>query len=205
MSIVVDLIILLIILLSVFLAYRKGLILLAVGIISFIVAIVVTVLVYRPISNLVINTTEIDEMIENSIYEQANDMLEQKNEETGIILEAAKNNMLPQTARTLAINIVTGGVFLVVFITIKIILMFVKELAKLVSKLPIIKQLDKAGGIIYGVVRGFLIVYVLLLAISVVGAIRPDNMVNKEVEKSYIGKMMYNNNVLNVFFDEIKS
>lgn len=203
MSIVIDLIIIAIILLSVFLAYKKGLISLAVGIISFIIAVVVTVILYKPVSNLVINVTGIDEMIENSIYEQANDMLKQENEEIGFIVDAAKNEVLPQTARTLAVNIVTGGVFLVLFISVKVILIFVKALADLVSKLPVIKQLDKTGGIIYGLLRGFLIVYVALLIISIAGTINPNSTVHNELEKSYIGKLMYDNNILNIFFDKI--
>lgn len=203
MSIVVDLIIIGVILLSVFLAYRKGLILLAVGLVSFLIAIVVTVILYRPVANLVINGTGIDEMIENSIYEQANDMLKQDNEAVGMIVDAAKNEMLPQTARTLAVNIVTGGVFLVLFIAVKVALIFVKALAKLVAKLPVIKQLDKTGGILYGLLRGFLIVYVTLLIISIAGTINPNNSVHKELEKSYLGKIMYENNILNVFFDKI--
>lgn len=203
MSIVVDLIIVAVILLSVFLAYRKGLILLAVGLVSFVIAVIATVILYKPISNFVINVTGIDEMIENSIYEQANDMLKQDSKEVGIIVDAAKNEMLPQTARTLAVNIVTGGVFLVLFLTIKIALIFVKALAKLVAKLPIIKQLDKTGGIIYGLLRGFLIVYVVLFTISIAGKINPNSNVHKELEKSYLGKVMYENNILNVFFDKI--
>ena len=203
MSIVVDLIIIGIILLSVFLAYRKGLILLAVGLVSFLIAIVVTVVLYRPIANLVINVTGIDEAIENSIYEQANDMLKQDNEQVGMIVDAAKNEMLPQTARTLAVNIVTGGVFLVLFVAVKVALIFVKALAKLVAKLPIIKQLDKTGGIIYGLLRGFLIVYVALFIISIAGNINPNNSVHKEVENSALVKVMYENNILNVFFDKI--
>lgn len=203
MSIVVDLIIVAVILLSVFLAYRKGLILLAVGLVSFVIAVIATVILYKPISNFVINVTGIDEMIENSIYEQANDMLKQDSKEGGVIVDAAKNEMLPQTARTLAVNIVTGGVFLVLFLTIKIALIFVKALAKLVAKLPIIKQLDKTGGIIYGLLRGFLIVYVVLFTISIAGKINPNSNVHKELEKSYLGKVMYENNILNVFFDKI--
>ena len=203
MSIFVDLIIIAVILLSVFLAYRKGLILLAVGLVSFLIAIVVTVVLYRPIANLVINVTGIDEAIENSIYEQANDMLKQDNEQVGMIVDAAKNEMLPQTARTLAVNIVTGGVFLVLFVAVKVALIFVKSLAKLVAKLPIIKQLDKTGGIIYGLLRGFLIVYVALFMISIAGNINPNNSVHKEVENSSLGKVMYENNILNVFFDKI--
>ena len=203
MSIAVDLIIIGIIALSVFLAYRKGLISLALGLVSFIIAIVITVILYKPVANLVINITGIDETIENSIYEQANDMMKQDNEEVQFLVDAAKDEYLPQTARTLSVNIVTGGVFLVLFLVAKIALRFVSALANLIAKLPIIKQVNKLGGAIYGLLRGFLVVYVALLIISVVGTINPNSTVHKEIEKSYLGKVMYENNVLNVFFEKV--
>ncbi len=203
MSIAVDLIIIGIIALSVFLAYRKGLISLALGLVSFIIAIVITVILYKPVANLVINITGIDETIENSIYEQANDMMKQDNEEVQFLVDAAKDEYLPQTARTLSVNIVTGGVFLVLFLVAKIALRFVSALANLIAKLPIIKQVNKLGGVIYGLLRGFLVVYVALLIISVVGTINPNSTVHKEIEKSYLGKVMYENNVLNVFFEKV--
>lgn len=203
MNILVDLIIIGIVILSVFLAYRKGLISLALGLVSFIIAILITTILYKPVSNLVINVTAIDETIENTIYEKANDAMKQEDETSQFIVDAAKEELLPQTARTIAVNIVTGGVFLVLFLATKIALRFVSALASLVAKLPIIKQVNKLGGVIYGLLRGFLIVYVALLIISVVGTINPNSTVHKELEKSYLGKTMYENNILNVFFEKI--
>lgn len=203
MSIVVDLIIVAIILLSVFLAYRKGLVSLAIGLVSFVIAIVVTIILYKPVSNIVINVTGIDEMIENTIYEKANDMMEQEDETSQMIMDTAKNNLLPEAARTIAVNIVTGGVILILFIVVKIALRFVTALANLIAKLPIINQVNRLGGIIYGLLRGFLIVYVTLLVISVVGQINPDNAIHKEIESSYIGKTMYENNILNILFEKV--
>ena len=203
MSIVVDLIIVAIIILSVFLAYRKGLVSLAIGLVSFVIAIVVTLILYKPVSNIVINVTGIDEMIENTIYEKANELMEQEDETSQMIMDTAKNGLLPETARALAINIVTGGVILILFVLVKIALRFVTALANLIAKLPIINQVNKLGGIIYGLLRGFLIVYVALLVISVVGQINPDNAIHKEVENSYIGKTMYENNILNILFEKV--
>ena len=203
MGIIVDLIIIAIIVLSTFLAYRKGLIKLAIGLCSFVIAIVVTFILYQPISNLVINTTKIDETIENAIYEKANEMMQEnktENELTNQIIETTKNQMLPETARNLAINIVTGGVLIVLFLAIKIGLMFVSILSDAISKLPIINQLNKTGGMIYGILRGILLIYVILLILTISGQITPSNTINQGVDESFLGKAMYQNNILNVFF-----
>ena len=203
MGMVVDLIIIGIVLLSTFLAYRKGMVKLAIGLCAFVISIVVTFVLYQPIANLVINVTSIDEAIEDAIYEKANDMLKGDAEEDAItsqIVEDAKNEMLPETARALAINIVKGGVMVVLFVVIRIALIFVTVLADAIAKLPIINQINKTTGMIYGVIRGILVVYVVLLILAIPGKMNPQNSLNTSVEQSILGKVMYENNVLNVFF-----
>lgn len=196
MGIIVDLIIIGIVLLSTFLAYKKGLVKLAIGLCAFVISIVITFVLYQPISNFIVNSTQIDETIENAIYEKANEVIQEDNG----LLETAKNGMLPEVARNLSINIVRGGTMVILFVAVQIALKFVTVLADAISKLPIIDQLNKTGGIIYGVLRGILIVYVLLLVLAIPGQINPNNIANESVDKSSLGKVMYQNNILNVFF-----
>ena len=203
MSIVVDLIIVAIVLLSTFLAYRKGLITLAIQLVAVVIAIVLTLLLYKPISNLIINVTGIDEAIQNAILEEANDIMTNGEENANQVVEAIQNNMLPETARNISINIIEGAVILILYILIRIILKFVTALANLVSKLPIVNQLNQLGGIIYGILRGVVIVYILLLLVNLSGEINPKNKVYVAVEESYIGEMMNENNILDILFTKV--
>ena len=203
MSIVVDLIIVAIVLLSTFLAYRKGLITLAIQLVAVVIAILLTLLLYKPVSNVIINLTGIDETIQNAILEEANDIMTNDGEGTNQVVETIQNNMLPETARTISINIIEGAVILILYIVIRIALKFVTALANLVAKLPILNQLNQLGGIIYGILRGLLIVYILLLLVNLSGEIEPQNQVYMAVEESYIGKMMNENNILDVLFTKV--
>lgn len=203
---VVDIIIIAIILLSTFLAYRKGLVKLAIGLVAFLIAIVVTVLLYKPVTNLVINVTTIDEGIQNFIYEKANDVMEKDTSDKdlkGQIVDNVKNNMLPETARNISVYIVTGGVFILLFVLVRVALIFVTALADAVTKLPILKQINKAGGIIYGILRGLLIVYVLLMVLNVFSQIYPNNKVTNDVEKSIVAKNLSEHNVFYLFVNKI--
>ncbi len=203
MSIVVDFIIVAIILLSTFLAYRKGLITLAIQLVAVIIAVVLTLLLYKPVSNVIINVTGIDETIQNAILEEANDIMTNGEEGANQVVDTIQNNMLPETARTISINIIEGAVILLLYIVIRIILKFVTALANLVSKLPVLNQLNQLGGIIYGILRGVLIVYILLLLVNLSGEIEPQNQVYTAVEESYIGKMMNENNILDILFTDM--
>ena len=205
MSIVVDLIIVAIILLSTFLAYRKGLITLSIQLVAVVISILATLILYKPISNLIINVTSIDETIQNAILEEANDIMSNDENGSNQIVESIQNNMLPETARTISINIIQGAVILILYVGIRIALRFVTALANLVAKLPILNQFNKLGGIIYGILRGLLIVYIALLLINLSGEIEPENQVYTLVEDSYLGKMMNENNVLDILFNNIEA
>ena len=203
MGIVVDIIIVAIIALSTFLAYMKGLITLAIQLVAVIIAVVLTLVLYKPVSNLIINVTGIDEMIQDAILEEANDIMTNGEENANQVVETIQNNMLPETARTISINIIQGAVILILYVVIRLILRFVTALANLVAKLPILHQFNKLGGIIYGILRGLLIVYILLLLVNVSGEIDPKNNVYTTVEESYIGKIMNENNVLSILFENV--
>ena len=75
MGIIIDLIIIGFVLLSVFLGYKKGLLELGIKLCAFIIAIVVTFILYRPISNLVINNTSIDENLQTTIENNINEFM----------------------------------------------------------------------------------------------------------------------------------
>ena len=178
MGVIVDLIIIAIVALSTYLAYKKGLVALAIKLCAVVISIVITLLLYKPVSNLIINTTSIDETIQNF----------------------AKDGVLDVKARELSIQIVNTGVIIILFLIIKFLLRFVTVIANKIAKLPIINQFNKAGGLIYGLLRGIIIVYIALLLIGFAGQINQNNKLHKSINESTLGKMMYENNVLNMLF-----
>ena len=208
---IADIIVIAILALSIFLGYRKGLVELGIKLVSVIIAIVLTLILYRPITNIIINTTSLDENLEQAILNEGQKIInpEEQKEETNqiqnpeqeIVSEVEnhiQNEMLPEAARELSINIIRACVMLILYIVIKIALKFVTALANLVAKLPILNQFNKLGGIIYGAIRGLLIIYVVLLLISFFGQVNPQNKIHTEIQNSFITKEMYNKNIINL-------
>ena len=196
---VVDIIIIAILALSIFLGYKKGLIELGIKAVAVIIAIVGTLILYRPITNIIVNTTSLDENIEQAIMEKSGSIVGDGTTENAIedgIVSEIQNQMLPNAAHELSLNIIRAGVMLILYIVIKIALKFVTALANLIAKLPILDQFNKLGGIVYGAIRGLLIIYVALLIIQFVSEVNPGNRVNGEIDKSFIGKEMYKRNVI---------
>ena len=203
MDIFIDIILIALIALSIFLGYKKGLASLAIKLCAFIIAILITFILYRPIANLIINTTSVDESIEDTIYNKVTEMIQkdETNELTSDLIESAKQGMLEQSARELAINVVYGGTIIILFIVVRIALIFVSALANLVAKLPIIKQANEVGGAIYGLLRAIVIIYAILLVINFIGELNPKNIATQTINESTIIKAMYENNIFNIFFE----
>ena len=67
MGIVIDGIIVIIVLASTFMGYKKGLIALGINLVASIITIVAVMILYRPVGAVIINKTQIDEGIESAI------------------------------------------------------------------------------------------------------------------------------------------
>lgn len=141
---VLDLVIILVILLFTFLGYKKGLVKTAIGILSFFIALIISIMLYKTVGNMIINNTEIDEKIETTMsskiltedYQEKYEMLPDSLVETG---KATVNDM----AESLAQKIIYFATFIILFIVLKIALLFAKFLAGIITKIPVIKQFDK--------------------------------------------------------------
>ena len=84
-----------------------------------------------------------------------------ENELTKDLIESAKNGMLPEVSKQLAYNIVYLGTMIVLFLVLRVCLMLVNTVANAIAKLPILDQINKLGGAVYGVIRGIIITYVV--------------------------------------------
>ena len=69
MGIILDIILIFIMALSIILGYKKGLVKVAVKLCAFLIAVIITLVFYKPVSNLIIENTQLDEKIEGVIIE----------------------------------------------------------------------------------------------------------------------------------------
>ena len=67
MAILMDVVIVAILLLNIIIGYKKGLVKAIVSIAAFLIAIIATLILYRPVSNFIINNTELDDKIREVI------------------------------------------------------------------------------------------------------------------------------------------
>ena len=204
MGIIIDVILVLFLLGSTYLGYKKGLVKVAVSLVAFIAAIIITVLLYRPIGDLIIKNTDWDENLQKSIQTNvdsatSSNKTEEEKNITDSMIEGAKNEILPVTSKTVATNIIYGGTMIGLFIVSRLLLLLVNLMADAITSLPIIKQFNEAGGIAYGILRGIIIVYAIVLLLNLIISFDPQGALNDIIQNTFLTKLLMNFNIFNLF------
>ena len=209
MFLVVDLIVIIVLGIYTSAGYKKGLTRSLLWIVSFLLALIIALVLCKPVSNIVVDKTQFDENIKTSIVEvfekeetdtqsdeKKSPLLDNIYKEIENATEEKKNEIIDNSATHLSKNIIKVCTFIVLFIVAKIAIRFVDSLARLISKLPLIKQADKIGGVIFGFLQGLLILFITFAIISLVSAIVNQYAVQEIINKSYLGSILFNNNII---------
>jgi len=224
MGIIVDLIIVLIIGLCIFGGYKKGLAKCLLKLVTTIIAIFIAIVLFRPFTNFVINNTIIDENIQLSLEKVMKNGIEERKDEndTNLVKEDSgvpkpiaeylnnnfkssvnqtKEDAVVSVARGAAILIVNIACFIGIYIIVKIILRILSILIDIVSKLPVIREFNEVGGLLYGLLQGVFIILLLMTAVAVFTPLTGAYEVANTINQSHVGSFFYNNNIiLNLIF-----
>ena len=250
-GIILDIVIICLLVLSIWLGYKKGLTKSLLKIFSFLIAIIISFILFSPISNFIINNTELVNNLQHAISsafkneeeenkknkEQVNkneNLDEQKNENNNSaeenvenkelqitkeqeensekefknifnkyiekkIIEAgneAKDYVIELASRQIAIAIVNICVFIILFIVVRIALIFIKVLADVITKIPGIKQCDELLGGIYGGMRACIIILAIFTILSIFIPIFQLDFLTDFLNQSIISKFLYENNII---------
>ena len=218
---IVDIVIILIVLFFVLIGKKRGFALSLLSTCSIILSIVISLFLYQPVETYLRENTELKEQISNAIIssmnnedksdqESTNENQQGESEGKGFFnslinnyvnlgkekAEETKNQVVQQTAENITENILKVLSFVIVYILVTLILLILKFALKIFTKLPVINQIDKIGGIILGFAEGVIIVYIIIAIISIVVPEKKDGNISQKIDESYIGRYVYNNNVI---------
>ena len=208
MGIFLDIVVVAILALNIILGYKKGLINVVFNIVAFLLAIVITLVLYKPVSNIIIQNTNIHENIKEMILKrsQGTEPKEENIESNDInkYIENSIKNMtneaktaarevVAENFATKAVQVITG---IVLFILTRAILILLRFVTQTIAKLPIIKQFNTLGGIIYGIIKGLIIIYVLLTIMYLIVSIKGNGNIALAIDSSCITKFLYDNNII---------
>lgn len=214
MGIILDIILIAIIALSIFLGYKKGLIKVAVKLFAFVIALIVTLVLYKPVSNLIIEKTEFDDNIKNVIIENGTKEIEDNNGEikedgfisymqnyVGDTMTEVQNDIVRDVAFVTSIKAIELISIIGLFIVTRVALILLTFISDIITKLPILKQFNKLGGTLYGILRGLLIAYFILAIAFLIVSATGNSTIITAIDGTMVTKFMYTNNILlNIIF-----
>ena len=209
-GIIFDVIIVAIIALNAYSCYRKGLVNLAVGLIAFVAALILAVILFKPVSNVIIDNTKFDENIESFIVDnfsaqtpdgeqvqvQYVSVWSYLEKYIGEAMGETQNQLVADTAKTLSVKVINLITFIGIFTIVRVALFALTFIADAITSLPILKQIDDVGGILYGLVKALIIVYVALAILFFVVGLTANETISTAIESSFVTKFFYNNNIL---------
>ena len=215
---IVDIIIILIFVSSIAIAYVRGLSSVIYQLASWIITIILIFVLSRPITNVIIDNTTLDETISEKIQINLEDNFGENLEEgtsiseedsnisnsvidliNGYISEANEKgteNIAKYVSDEISYIAVSAIVILGIFIFARVISLILKFVLDVIVSLPIFGTVNKVGGIAYGVIRAFLIIYIVLAIISLLSPTLANTGLISSIKSSHIGSIFYNDNII---------
>ena len=213
MGIILDIVLIAIIALNVFICYKKGLVKLAVGLIAVVAAIILALVFYKPVSNLIIENTELDENIEKAIINNFTSETQEGQEVRYVsvldylqkyvddAVKKTQTEIVTQTAGMMAVKIINVAVLIGIFLLVRVVLLLLTFISDIITSLPILKQFNDVGGVLYGAIKALLIIYIILTIVFFIMCYTSNSTIADAINSSYVTKFFYEHNLLlNILF-----
>lgn len=183
-----------------YIGYRSGFMRSFVKIASYIVSIIISFFMYPAISDLLVKTPLYEKLVEliNQKY-QLQPLIDVPTDTFGILQNYINQGVQTATAgiaeaiATLLINILA---FVIVLVLSKLVIRIVGKIFNIFTKLPVIKQFNRLGGMIMGGMSGVLVLYIACAVLFLFSPLDPHSRIAYEVENSTFASEIYENNII---------
>jgi len=207
---IIDLIIGVIVIVFLIKGYRKGLIACLIDFFAVIIALVLAYCLCGTVAEAIKTNTEVDETIKEFIIdhtpggadikieadENLPDVIQEKINSSVDGINETKSKALDGTATEITNNIMKALAFIGIFILVRLVLVVVKWISKIFTKIPVIEQINGIGGIVMGFLESAILIYTIFGVISLISPMLTETKIIEKINESYFGQRMYNNNLV---------
>lgn len=202
---------------SIFAGFRKGFTFLVFNFICLLITLVAVLALCKPLTTFVYENTKIDEFFSKHIKDTIGDFIEEQLEKSNHINTGKTNisrpiadkinkyideaedkavtNISGYVADKLAYVVVSALVVILLCIVVRIATIFLRAVLFFITELPFIHSIDKVGGIVYGLLRAYIIVYLILAVLSLLSPLWANTGLIAAINASKFCSRFYNNNV----------
>lgn len=216
---IADLIVIIIILIAVVRGYKNGFVKTGFGILSFLVALIITFMFYKPVMGIIKNKTGFEEWFSNYLYTldvgKNTNKLESGEVNTTVAeaqvsyidalpntivemigLEEFKENAKKDAVEKIVDFVVKLLAIIIVYIIARIILAIIALILDSIASLPILKQFNELLGLLLGGILGFLQVYFICAIMTLISSLSFAEGISSVIANSMFAHVLYNNNIL---------
>lgn len=209
-------------LICVVIGWARGFLKVLLSVAGLIVSIMLALYAAPRVSGYVQEHTKLDEVIASYISEELgfDDKMKEttKAQEIEVIRELAipetlKSNMLDNNnsemysalqatgvyeyiAKSIAVVIINAVVFLSLLVIARVFFVTLGKVADGLTKLPIVRSLDKVGGGVLGMIQGLILIWILFLLLSVTSASSISYEMIASIRQIPLLKLLYDNNLI---------
>ncbi len=119
-----------------------------------------------------------------------------QNLKTSGVFDDTRNKIIDYLGSEIAGLVINILSLILIYLIIRIAMMFIKVIIKTISRLPVFKQLDKTGGLVLGAIEGVLAVYILCALLILFSAFPKFTQTIDSIEESRIASYFYQNNFI---------
>lgn len=213
---IVDLIILAVIGICILLGAKRGLVFSLISALSLAIALLIGYLL-MPVVGDVLAQTPLATTTEKTVYTYISEAVSSeegyeialekrelpdflKDKVVDILAESHRQGEMEQgiqkAAKAVSDLVVKAVSILLVAVITFILLISVKSIWKGIRKLPVIRQMDTVGGVVFGLCQGVLIISTVMLAVSLFSAGGAGKALMTAIQASYVGEFFYSHNFL---------
>lgn len=190
-----DLIILGIIAICTIIGYRAGLVKTALSAVSYILSIIIACMLYDVVAEILMNTPLYDSLLE---------MVGGYVGTSGTEPAGTFGNYLPGASGLVSMGIgamIVGLIvkiiaFVIVVVLCKILISLLSNILNLFTRIPVINQFNRIGGLVVGVAIGIVVAYIVLALVLVCEPMLTDTFAMEQLEESWIASVIYEHNFL---------
>jgi len=91
---------------------------------------------------------------------------------------------------------VSAATFAIVFIICFVLVSIIINTLDLISKLPVINEINKTAGLVVGFIEGLVVIWLAFIVINFLGTTQASDFLYSQIEENAIVAFVYNNNLL---------
>jgi len=200
---ILDGIIIIFLIFSAYLGYKKGLTTILISLLGFIIAIILAFMFKSTLANFVIETTDVDITMKQFIGEGIDKAIQSKADTTvpknnSFYTSIVENMGVNETVDTLSSNVVKfileTAAFILIFLAVTTCAFILQMMLNVVFDLPILSSINSIGGVGIGLLMALFKIWIVLAIVSMI--VPMYGQLKTIIDSSTITKMLYDTNIL---------